>query len=222
MGNDADPRLKRFYYPVGFTGNTYKGAIYGADITTIPTSTGLSYFGPGIVGTINGSNQGDGSGAQQNQWIMTSFESMFLYAEGVARGWIAGTDSVAYKAAVTESFRWLGVPNADSAAKSYMANNADANYIPANIGSTPLSKSKFIAYQKYLALPMIDPLEAYADIRRLNMLKNTSYISAFSGRLSNTLPIRLLYPQSEYTTNATNVNAEGTIDQFTTKLFWEP
>jgi hypothetical protein len=69
---------------------------------------------------------------------------------------------------------------------------------------------------------MIDPLEAYADLRRLNMLVNTSYISQFSGRLSNTLPVRLLYPQSEYTTNATNVNAEGTVDQFTTKLFWEP
>jgi hypothetical protein len=222
MGNDADPRLKRFFYPVGFSGNTYKGAVYGADITGTPPSSGLSYFGPGIVGTINGANQGDGSGAAQDQWIMTSFESMFLYAEAVARGWIAGTDSVAYKAAVTESFNWLGVPNADSAAASYMANNADANYIPANIGSTPLSKATFIAYQKYLALPMIDPLEAYADLRRLNMLKNTSYISQFSGRLSNTLPVRLLYPQSEYTTNATNVNAEGTIDQFTTKLFWEP
>ena len=71
-------------------------------------------------------------------------------------------------------------------------------------------------------MTMIDPIEAWSDIRRLNMLTDDSYISAFTGKLSNTLPLRLLYPQSEYTTNASNVLAEGTIDQFTSKLFWEP
>jgi len=92
----------------------------------------------------------------------------------------------------------------------------------ANAGVTVTSQATFITYQKYLANTMIDPLESYSDLRRLNMLSDDSYISQAPGKISNTLPVRLLYPQSEYTTNGTNVNKEGTINAFTSKLFWEP
>jgi SusD/RagB-like outer membrane lipoprotein len=222
MLSNNDPRIARFWYPVGFSGNTYLGAVFGENLADVPQGPALSYFGPALVGSINSSNVGDGSGAAQNQWIYPSFESMFLYAEAVARGWMPDNtnDTAAYAAAVTESFTWLGVPNAHSAAAAYMANNASANY--ANAGSTPLSKARFTAYQKYIALTCIDPLEAYSDLRRLNMLTDNSYISVAPGKLSPTLPVRLLYPQSEYTSNSANVSKEGTINQFTSKLFWEP
>ncbi len=121
--------------------------------TNLNTAANSSYFGPGLVGDlIPGTNIGDGY--SQDQFIYPSFESMFLYAEAAARGWIPGADpQAAYMAAVTESFVWLGVPNADSAAASYMANNDDANW--ANAGSTVLSQAKFIVYQKYIALTAI-------------------------------------------------------------------
>jgi hypothetical protein len=67
----------------------------------------------------------------------------------------------------------------------------------------------------------IDPLEAWADERRLHFLPE-GFISANPSRISNTLPVRLLYPQSEYTTNGASVTAEGDIDQFTSKIFWQP
>jgi len=38
--------------------------------------------------------------------------------------------------------------------------------------------------------------------------------------LGTVLPTRIFYPQVEYDTNLANVNAEGTIDQFTSKIFW--
>ena len=151
---------------------------------------------------------------------MPSFESMFLEAEAIARGWMPGNAQQAYQNAVRESFTWLGVPNAVSAANTYMANQAIADWD--NAGATPASRAKFIAYQKYIALAGIDPLEAWSDLRRLNMIPNTGYISVNPGKLSNTLPVRLLYPQSEYTTNAANVNAQGAQNQFTSKLFWQP
>jgi hypothetical protein len=222
LTTNNDPRIKRFWYPVGFSGNSFVGAIFGEALANVPTGPNLSSFGPALVGTINASNVGDGSGAAENQWIYPSFESMFLYAEAVARGWIPNNTnaSAAYAAAVTESFTWLGVPNADSAAAAYMAANVSANY--ANAGPTPLSKAKFIAYQKYIAMTCIDPLEAYSDLRRLNMLTDNSYISVDPGKLSPTLPVRLLYPQSEYTSNSVNVSKEGTINPFTSKLFWAP
>jgi len=68
----------------------------------------------------------------------------------------------------------------------------------------------------------VDPLEAWSDIRRLNMLTDKGYISVNPGRLSNSLPLRFPYPESEFTTNAGSVGAEGTINVFTTKIFWEP
>ncbi len=218
-----DPRLSRFFYPVGFTGTTFAGAVFGAALSTIPTASSLSYFGPALVGGINSSNAGNGTGAVQNQWIYPSYESMFLYAEAVARGWIPGSAQAAYMAAVTESFEWLGVPNADAAAATYMANTPSANW--ANAGTTVLAQARFIAFQKYIANTTIDPLESYADIRRLHFLTDNGYISAAPGKLSTTLPLRLLYPQSEYTSNGGNVpkqtgGASG--NAFTDKLFWEP
>ncbi|MDQ2721374.1 MAG: SusD/RagB family nutrient-binding outer membrane lipoprotein [Bacteroidota bacterium] len=160
LKSNNDPRISQFFYPVGFTGANYVGAVFGAALSTVPTGTNLSYFGPGLVGTINTSNQGDGSGAKQDQFIYPSYESLFLNAEAVARGWIPGDPNAAYMAAVTESFIWLGVPNANSAAITYMSNNPTANW--ANSGTTVLSKARFIAFQKYIANTVIDPLESYS------------------------------------------------------------
>jgi len=35
-------------------------------------------------------------------------------------------------------------------------------------------------------------------------------------------PFRFIYPQSEYNTNQTNVEAEGTISPVSPKIFWMP
>jgi hypothetical protein len=77
-------------------------------------------------------------------------------------------------------------------------------------------------YQKYIAMCVIDPLEAWCDQRSLHFLPDNDFISANPSRISNTLPVRLLYPQTEYTTNSENVQAEGNIDQFSSKIFWQP
>jgi hypothetical protein len=31
----------------------------------------------------------------------------------------------------------------------------------------------------------------------------------------------MLYPQAEYNTNRANVTAEGTVNQFTSRIFWD-
>jgi hypothetical protein len=224
MSNDNDPRIARFFYPAGFKlSNGYVGDKFGDQQDNLPTGAQSSYFGPGLIG--DSASSGDvtaGPGAGQNQWILPSFESMFWYAEAVARGWIAGNAVTAYKAAVTENFIWLGVPDAANAANTYMTGNPDADpAVLSGLLGNPTNAAKFIAYQKYRALVGIDPLEAYSDIRRLNMLTDNNYISVAPGKLSNNIPVRLLYPQSEYTSNSTNVLKEGTISPFTTKIFWD-
>lgn len=206
-----DPRLALFFAPLSGTTN-YVGCIYGSPQSQLPQSTSAaSYFGTGII-----------NNPTQPQWIMPSFESMFLYAEAVARGWIPNNSNAgaAYQAAVTESFKWLNVPNAAGAAATYMAGNSIANWATV-AGSSAEQQAKFIVMQEYIANTCIDPLESYADERRLNFLPQ-GFISVNPARITNTLPLRIPYPQSEFTTNEANVEAQGTIDPLTSKLFWEP
>lgn len=206
LSSSSDPRIGRFFTKAG---SNYIGCVYGDDPGNIPGGSSCSYFGPALI-----------KSPAQDQWIMPSYESLFLKAEAIARGWMPGNEVTAYQDAVTESFTWLGVPNAATEAASYMSNEASANWI--NAGTTALSKAKFIAFQKYIANTCIDALESYSDQRRLHFLTDNSYISVNPSRVSNMLPLRLLYPQSEYTTNGENVLKEGTIDPFSSKLFWEP
>lgn len=205
LNSNNDPRISRFFSPAG---SSFVGGVYGADPQSIPNFANCSYFGPALIAS-----------ATQDQWIYPSFESMFLQAEAIARGWMTGDAKSAYQAAVTESFVWLGVPDAENAAADYIANSSIANWN--NAGASPSSQAKFIAFQKYIANCCIDPLESWADERRLDFLP-AGFISANTSRISNTLPVRLLYPQTEYTTNAQSVLKEGTINQFSDKIFWEP
>jgi len=203
----GDPRIGRYFTPAAGT-SSFVGADYGLLVGN-PVTAQSSYFGPGLAGS-----------AEQDQWIYPSFESMFLKAEAIARGWIEGDLQTALNDAITESFVWLGVPDAVNAAATYISNNPEITDV-SNAGTTADSRDAFVVFQKYLALVGIDPLEAWADERRLHFLP-PGYISVNPNRISNTLPLRLLYPQSEYTTNAENVQAVGNINQFTTKIFWEP
>lgn len=200
-----DPRTERFFDAVG--GN-YVGCVYGLSAGN-PFGSQSSYFGPGV-----------NASAEQDQWLMPSFESLFFRAEAIARGWMPGDAQAALNEAITESFVWLGVENPATAAADYIAANPDiANLSTAGANAT--ERAKFIAVQKYIAMCLIDPREAWADIRRLDMLEDRSYISVNPARLQDRLPVRLLYPQREYTTNGESVSKLGTINQFTSKLFWQ-
>ena len=214
-----DPRLGRFFFPAGFDPtNDFVGNVFGDDIGTLASASQSSYFGPALVGELDQNNVG--MGYSQNQFIYPSYESMFLYAEAVARGWITGDANAALKAAITESFVWLKVPDATTAAATYIA--ANPKIATTSPDSTTAANVRTVVFQKYIANTGIDPIESYSDIRRLHFLTDKSYISTAAGKVSETLPVKLLYPQSEYTTNATNVPKEVGADAFTSKLFWEP
>jgi hypothetical protein len=70
-----------------------------------------------------------------------------------------------------------------------------------------------------MAFHDVTPYEAWCDYRRTGYPADM-LLSVNPGRDANNIPVRILYPQIEYTTNAANVNAEGTIDHHTSKVFW--
>jgi hypothetical protein len=158
-------------------------------------------------------------------WIMTSIESLFLQAEAIQRGWITGDPETAYKDAVKESFRWLNVGgNKNTPALSdaafdtwYTASiaNAKVNWAAAT------DKYKLLMYQKYMAFNGIEPFEAWVDYRR-NGAFPAIPLSYDPGRVGNVMPIRSPYPTAELINNKENLEAQGTIDIFTSKIWWMP
>jgi len=206
LGHYDDARIERFFNPVG---TSFVGATYGL-VEGNPGGAESSRVGPGLAGS-----------ATQDAWIFPAFESKFLEAEAIARGWLPGNAQTTYEEAVTESFVWLGVEDATDWANEYLTNADIAMW--ANSGTSVSDKVKFITYQKYIALGGIDPVESWVDLRRVNMIPDKGYVSVNPSRISNTIPVRLLYPQSEYTANGANVRAQGdNINQFTSKIFWQP
>jgi hypothetical protein len=203
--NSSDPRLGYFFRPAKNTG-LFVGTVYGSNPDVAFAGDLTSNIGTGLVKSFD-----------QPQWIVTSVESMFLYAEAVARGWFADDAQTAYEAAVLESFVWLGFEDPETAAAEYLA---DANIAKwENAGASMQQRVNFIVHQKYIALMGINPLEAWNDYRRLGVPSNVP-LSVNAARGSRTIPVRLLYPAAEYAVNAANVQGQGNITP-QSRLFWD-
>lgn len=190
-----DPRIA-YYYNKG-SQPAYLGSVFGD-----PTGTsGAATIGTGLLNVTG------------NAIIMTASESLFLQAEAAQRGWITGTPMQLYKDAVTASFQFDQVADPVSAAATYLSqNNPNVNW------DLETDKIKLIITQKWFALNGIDILSSYNDFRR------TGYPNAPLSTDPNSagkVPVRMLYPQREITTNGANVAAQGSIDPFTTTVFWD-
>ena len=243
---NADPRESRFYVrpDVNASASVYtarqfhKGIPYGA----------VSGFAPGYGGDslsainqINATSPNTGlmpNGPSSDAWIMTSVESLFLQAEAAQRGLLPGVDpQTALTAAIRESFTSLGLTTTQ--ANNYINGNAgyaDVDYTAVAGGAAGNNVDGglyTIIAQKWFALNGIAPFEVWSDYRRTDIVygEGVSYDQTNTGVWANQLsilsgaessiPVRLFYPQSEYSFNEANVNTQGTISVFTSKVFWD-
>ncbi len=206
----TDPRLTQFFQ------SPIAGTDYGAQNgNKTPNGAVIvgSGMGPGLL-----------QSASSDQFILPAFESLFFQAEATARGWLPGGDAAAqslFNSAIAESFRWLNVPDAANAAATYETSVNTANW--ANSGTSVSDKAKFIAFQKYISMCGIDAVEAWSDLRRGVLVLPSGYISN-NPTAAASLPNVLTYPQSEFTTNSSNIPTptRSTTTIFTEKLFWQP
>ena len=214
--NPLDIRRNFFYEPT-IVGGNYVGSVYGQPVIPLNSDNQSGIAGPGLA-----------KSPEQAQWLLTAHESLFLQAEAKLRypgtTTISGTDASLFAEAVTESFRWLGVPNANTAAATYLASNKTTviagNTIDLTNYATSANKLQTLIYQKYFSLVGTANFEIYADLRR------TGFPAVPRSAATNVgtayIPKRYPYPQLEFNTNATNVAAEGTINIQTSKIFWMP
>jgi hypothetical protein len=63
-------------------------------------------------------------------------------------------------------------------------------------------------------------MAVWTDYRRTGF-PDFIHWSADPLKLNPTPPVRLLYPQTEISTNNDNVILQGTIDSFQSKIFWQ-
>ncbi len=232
---NGDPRVDRFYgFPADPVGGTvHRGIKYGELAVAGSPNIGskLSTLnGPGLVP----------NGAASRAWIFTSVESLFLQAEAARRGLLIGSAQTLYTAAVRESFVFLGLTSAQADAYLGGTNltypDVDFNGVSQGPG-LPAGGMYTIISQKWFALNAISPLEVYTDYRRTDIVYGVGSgflpgpaISVNPARpvAITKIPIRLFYPQNEYSFNPANALGEGTINVFTgggttgrNRIFWD-
>ena len=181
----------------------YSGTPFGASSGYLPANT--SSVGPSLL------VKGD---YNRKYIIMTAAEVQFLLAEAKQRYsdvTLPNTAQVYFENGITQSFRVLGANTAGATAyKGSGIQNYDW------VAST--DKLAAIAIQKWIALTNFSGLEAWAEYRRTNLPVIPQSIQVPE---ANKRPLRLFYPNSEAGSNVANVSAQGTIDPFSTKLFWD-
>ena len=212
--NTNDPRAS-YFYAVN-SANAVQGRAFGSTNSNAEHNATISAVGGNAVGGTVGQATGVLKSPTMGVPLMTSTESLFLQAEAIQRGYLAGTLATVYQSAVSESFRILGVPSYAAAAATYtaQANNS------CNITTTP-NPLQTIILQKWAALNTYDAVESWSDWRRLKIPSDLP-VSVYPGTTATNVPYRLLYPATEYSYNATNVNTQGTINNLTSKIFWQP
>jgi hypothetical protein len=200
-----DPRMEKIYTPVN---GEYKGVVFGNP------DAGDPIYDRQATSSLRGPNENGGlpgglmKSYNQPSILMSAFESLFLQAEAVQRGWIAGDPKSFYDMAIRESFIYLGATEEEFIA--YMAQEI------VNLDNAS-DKIARIIEQKWLALNSINSFEAWADYRRLGIPEfPATAATGISGR-----PLRFMYPETERGTNTGNVSAQGSDLMTVDKIWWD-
>ena len=195
LRND-DPRVSRFYDPLpGADTIAYISQGTYASNTTKEVSPPSALVGGQALSTAS---------AAAPVKLISATESYFLQAEAVARGWSQGNLEALFEQGIRESFESVGIA---AEADNYIDNAPDAQ-LPGNA----VGNVRTIITQKYYAMNGFQGFEAWTEWRRTGF-PDFLVQSAASTLAAGRVPLRLLYPNNEITTNQ---NFPGT------RLIYEP
>ncbi|ULT25554.1 SusD/RagB family nutrient-binding outer membrane lipoprotein [Sphingobacterium sp. E70] len=140
-------------------------------------------------------------------------EQQFILAEAALRGWIPGQASSYYNEAIRASMLFVADNTPDVAdyhhnkkidgANIQAVQNHPSNLLTGNF-ETDLEK---IMYQKYLLSFMQREWESYYDYRRTGYPKFPINPNTNQNITNTKMPMRWMYPSSEFDTNRENVDA---------------
>lgn len=143
---------------------------------------------------------------------MSSSESMFLQAEAIARGLMAGDAQLMYETAIEDS--WAQWSNASDSLGN-MATYLSQPGVAYPSGGSIDDQVKAIITQKWIAMNGNQNFEAWTEFRR------TGYPDIFEepviSDIPGQFPARLLYPSDELTTNPNVISGLSVTD----KMWWD-
>jgi hypothetical protein len=222
MKTAADPRLRVLFEPGANAAGIYNGLDQSLDAgaqTTLVNGGTLAIYNRSTV--------------SRNQYfpgiLITAADVNLLLAEYYLK---VGNDAMAkstYEAGIKQSinfYYWVRTLSADNTAGA-LTPTSDAEIAsytakPAIVwtgASTTAAKLSLIATQKWLNFNVIQPLEGWAELRRLDLPVLAFNVDNSSNQKQP--PVRWLYPSSEISYNATNYASVQGKDNLTTKLFWD-
>ena len=205
MNHSGDPRIGIwFQQPSGAEG--WKGGQSGIE------SQEADFTG---IANLNKANLGDYASPYA---LMKYDEVLFIQAEAIQRGWIAGDAAACYQNAIRASINYwkevdtTGLNITDKVIENFLAN------VPYD------GTLESIINQKYVALFWVG-YEAWADYRRTGYPVLTIGSGTFNDHI---LPTRLVYPTNTMETNKENYNAAverlrtyyGGADDMKTPVWW--
>jgi hypothetical protein len=193
-----DPRLAKFF-------TLFIDKVNPVDsLESIPQGSYLSYPNKKVStpSPLVGGQANNPASATAPVKLLSAAESYFLQAEAVARGWAPGNVTSLYTQGIQASFDATGAGNATT----YI--NTAPDGLQALVAAVSVNdKVKAIITQKYYAMCGFQGFEAWTEWRR------TGYPTFFVTSAATTIapgqkPLRMLYPNSELTSNS---NYPGTI-----------
>lgn len=208
-------RLKRLAYAKGGENGSNPGVSAAAEVISnyvgVPfgiasgyTAPASSYIGPSVL--VKGQ-------FGKNMILMTAAEAQFLLAEAKQRYpsiGFTGTAQSYYEQGVRESLRLTGTA-ASAAATILTEGKVDADW------AASTDKIRAIITQKWLATANFTGMEAWAEYRRTGFPNHPQSVTV----PGTDRPVRLFYPSTEVGSNQANVTAQGTINKFTSRIFWD-
>lgn len=213
--NNDTFRLKRFGYANGGENQNTPGVSIAPEIadnyTGIPFGVSSGYL-PSAASSLGPSLIVKGEYGRPYV-MMTAAEVQFCLAELKQRFpavTLSGTPQGYFEEGVRQAFRLVGSTTAQ-------ANTLTTSGIANCDWTASPDKLAAIATQKWFALANFNGFEAWTEYRRTRLpaTPQTPQVTTADR------PLRFFYPNTEAGSNAANVSAQGTIDVFKTKLFWD-
>jgi hypothetical protein len=200
-----DPRLGKFY-----TLFIDKKAPVDS-LESIPQGGYNSYSNKKVSppSPLVGGQANDPASATAPVKLISAAESYFLQAEAVARGWATGSATTLYTQGIQASFTATGAGDATT----YTATAPDG-LKALTTAVTVNDKVKAIITQKYYAMCGFQGFEAWNEWRRTGYPKLDPSVASTID--PGKMPLRMLYPNSELTSN---LHFPGSIP-ITTPVWW--
>jgi hypothetical protein len=231
MNNNGDPRAYVFYEGTTASGGAAVVGVAQGDYGTTVLATAYSIPNVYVAGDANNS-----ASANAPVNLLTSWESMFLQAEVVARGWMGAsfglTDEELFYAGILANFNYYAT-GLNATYGSSATSSIDSDYlVGAMLGGTAAAptpgywtvypnagtvtqKVRHIITQKWFAMCGNQGFEAWCEQRRTGY--PDFFVVSKNSLIGNNIPRRFLYPTSESTRN---VNFPG-LQPITSKTWWD-